>query len=90
MSGTWKPIFMRGGIKEKMMAVAPFGPNVPAAVQDKVKKVQSDIEAGKLVVFKGPILDQSGAVKVPEGKVLGDDVLGSSDWFVQGVIGSPK
>jgi len=29
-------------------------------------------------------------VKIPEGEVLSPDVMGSVDWFVQGVIGSPK
>ena len=39
---------------------------------------------------QGPIKDQDGNVKVAEGEVLTDDAMGSVDWFVEGVIGSPK
>ena len=46
--------------------------------------------AGSIVVFQGPIVDQDGNVKVAEGEVLTADVMGSVDWFVEGVIGSPK
>jgi subtilisin family serine protease len=28
--------------------------------------------------------------KVEDGKILGDDAMGSVDWFVEGVVGSPK
>jgi basic membrane protein A len=72
------------------MAMAPFGPKVPAEVQDAVNQARADIEAGGIVVFAGPVVDQDGNVKIPEGEVLSPDVMGSVDWFVQGVIGSPK
>ncbi len=87
---TWKPIFLRCGVKDGCMAVAPFGSKVPKDVQDKTLQAMKDTDDGKIVVFKGPIKDQSGAVKVAEGATLTDDQLGSLDWFVEGVIGSPK
>jgi basic membrane protein A len=87
---TWQPIFLRCGIADGCMAVAPFGSKVPQEVKDLVAQTQADIEAGKIVVFKGPIKDQDGNVKVAEGEILGDDAMGSVDWFVEGVIGSPK
>ena len=48
------------------------------------------LESGKIVVFSGPIKDQEGNVKVEEGATLGEDAMGSVDWFVEGVVGSPK
>ena len=87
---TWKPIFLRCGVKDGCIAVAPFGPNVPKDVQDKVLQAMKDTDEGKIVVFKGPIKDQTGAVKVTDGQTLTDDQLGSLDWFVEGVTGSPK
>jgi len=90
IDGTWKPIFLRCGIKDGCMAVAPFGPKVPKEVQDLVMQTKADIESGKLVVFKGPIKAQDGTVKVAEGATLSDNDMGSVDWFVQGVVGSPK
>jgi basic membrane protein A len=90
LDGTWKPIFLRCGMKDGCMAMAPFGPKVPQEVQDLVMQTKADIESGKIVVFKGPIKDQDGNVKVADGETLGDDAMGSVDWFVEGVIGSPK
>jgi basic membrane lipoprotein Med (substrate-binding protein (PBP1-ABC) superfamily) len=90
LDGTWKPIFLRCGIADGCMAIAPFGPKVPQEVQDLVMQTKADIESGKIVVFKGPIKAQDGTVKVAEGEVLTDEAMGSVDWFVEGVIGSPK
>ena len=50
-------------------------------------QAMKDADDGKIVVFKGPIKDQTGAVKVAEGKTLTDDQLSSLDWFVEGVVG---
>jgi basic membrane lipoprotein Med (substrate-binding protein (PBP1-ABC) superfamily) len=90
IDGTWKPIFLRQSLGEGAMAMAPFGPNVPQNVKDQVLKVKDDLEAGSIVVFKGPILNQEGEVAIPEGSVLTDELMGSVDWYVQGVTGSPK
>ena len=90
LDGTWKPIFLRCGIADGCMAIAPFGPKVPQEVQDLVMKTKADIESKTIVVFKGPIKDQDGNIKVADGEVLGDDAMGSVDWFVEGVVGSPK
>ena len=90
LDGTWKPIFLRCGIADGCMAIAPFGTKVPQEVQDLVMKTKADIESKTIVVFKGPIKDQDGNVKVADGEVLGDDAMGSVDWFVEGVVGSPK
>ena len=87
---TWKPIFLRCGVKDGCMAIAPFGPKVPKDVQDKVLQAMKDADDGKLVVFKGPIVDQTGAVKIAEGETLTDDKMSALDWFVKGVVGSPK
>ena len=90
LDGTWEPIFLRCGIADGCMEMGPFGPNVPQDVQDQVLQARADVEAGNVVVFTGPILDQEGNVVVAEGEVLTSDLMSSVDWFVQGVTGSPK
>ena len=72
------------------MALAPFGPQVPDDVKTRVNQLVADLNAGKLVVFQGPIVDQDGTVRVAEGEILTDDQMGNVDWFVKGVIGQPK
>ena len=90
MDGTWEPIFLRCGIADGCMAIAPYGPKVPQEVQDAVDEARVGIEEGTLVVFTGPIVDQDGNVKIAEGEVLTPDLMGSVDWFVEGVTGSPN
>ncbi|TFH37879.1 MAG: BMP family ABC transporter substrate-binding protein [Anaerolineales bacterium] len=90
LDGTWEPIFLRCSLWDGCMALAPFGPNVPQEVQDEVMATSAKLEAGELVVFAGPILDQEGNVVVADGEQLTDDLMSSVDWLVQGMIGSPK
>jgi basic membrane lipoprotein Med (substrate-binding protein (PBP1-ABC) superfamily) len=91
IAGTWGDAkFVRCGMKDGCMAMAPFGPKVPQAVQDLVMQKKTDIEAGTLVVFTGPVVDQDGTVRVPAGEVLTADAMNNVDWFVKGVVGSPK
>lgn len=87
---TWKPIFLRCGLADGCMAVAPFGPEVPQTVIDKFNQVQADLQSGKIKTFAGPIKDQDGNIKIKEGEVLTEDAMSNVDWFVQGVVGSPK
>jgi basic membrane protein A len=87
---TWQPIFLRCGVADGCMAIAPFGPKVPQTVKDKVNAVLADVNAKKIIVFAGPIVDQDGKVRVEKGKTLSDNDMGNVDWFVKGVIGKPK
>ena len=66
-------------MKDKVVDIAPYGP----AVSDETK----DIIDGKLVVFAGPLYDQTGAERVPAEQALSDKDLLSIDWFVKGVDG---
>lgn len=90
IDGTWEPIFLRCSLFDGCMAMAPFGPLVPQEVQDEVMAVSAAVEDGSTVVFAGPIVDQDGNVRVAEGEVLTADLMSAVDWFVQGIVGSPK
>jgi basic membrane protein A len=87
---TWKPIFLRCSLKEGCMNLSDWGPSVPQEVKDKFAKTVTDLDAGTIVTFKGPINDQSGNVVVKAGEVLTDDLMSNVNWFVQGMVGSPK
>ncbi|MFM8319648.1 MAG: BMP family ABC transporter substrate-binding protein [Chloroflexota bacterium] len=90
IDGKWEPIFLRCGVSDGCMEFAPFGPNVPQDTQDKVKALVDQLNAGGLAIFNGPLTDQDGKVRVAEGSALTDEEMGNLDWFVLGVIGSPK
>jgi basic membrane protein A len=64
---------------------------VPQNVKDYVLKREQEIKDGKFKVFAGPIYDQEGNLKVPEGQELSDADKLQLQWFVKGVVGSiPK
>lgn len=89
-AGTWKNGNFWPGIETGIVGLAPFGPMVPAEVRAKVDAAKADIISGKLVVFGGPVRDQSGKERFAAGHKPADQELLSMDWFVEGVVGSPK
>ena len=90
MGGTWRTGFIRRGLAEGFLEIAPFGPSVPTNVRQSVLAVAEDFKAGKIDPFKGPIKDQRGVVRIPAGTVWGNDKMGDFDWLVEGIIGEPK
>jgi basic membrane protein A and related proteins len=91
IAGTWKPGSYHGGLKEGMIKMSPLNPAVPAAVGKLFEDKKAEITAGKFHPFQGPVVDQSGAVKVAAGTVIPlPDLLGMN-YYVKGVEGSiPK
>ena len=88
--GQWKSGSFWPGMESGIVDISGFGPMVPKAVQEEVRTRRQDIIDGKLVVFKGPVLDQSGTVRIQDGALPTDKELLEMNWFVQGVVGSTK
>ena len=87
LDGSWKSGNVWGGVKEGMIRVGDFGPQVPKAVQDEVLARQKDIAAGKLHPFTGPITDNEGKAVVPAGAAMTDAQILSMNFLVSGVQG---
>ncbi|CAB3680348.1 BMP family ABC transporter substrate-binding protein [Paraburkholderia rhynchosiae] len=92
VSGTWNNTPVWWGLKEKAIDLADINTEaVSPAAQKALSQKRDEIVSGKFNPFAGPIMDQSGAVKVAAGKSLSDPELLRLNWFVQGVDGSlPK
>jgi len=91
IDGNWESTDTWGGIADGMIALAPFGPGVPADVQDMVAEAEAKIASGELHPFAGPVKDQSGEVRIAEGEVMDDGAMLGFDWYVEGVVGElPK
>lgn len=88
IDGTWESGSYYGGLKEKMVDLAPFGKNVPQEVQDAVEAKKQEIIDGSFEVFTGPITDQAGEEKLKEGEILPLEEILSMNWFVKGVNGT--
>lgn len=86
-AGAWEPApygaFL--GIKDGGTDIACCNEVVPQEVVEKVQAARQEIIDGRHV-YTGPILDNAGNVKVPEGETLDDGSLWGMDWYVDGVI----
>ncbi|MDL2209316.1 BMP family ABC transporter substrate-binding protein [Desulfovibrio sp. OttesenSCG-928-O18] len=89
-AGTWKAGAYWPGLESGIVNISKFGPMVPKDVQDQILKRKEEIIKGQFVVFAGPVKDQKGAVRIPEGKNPADADLLNMNWFVEGVVGSTE
>ena len=86
LAGSWKPEDEYWGMKEGAIKMAPIS-HVPDDVKAAGDKVIQGWMDGTYNVYAGPIKDQSGAVKVAEGKTMTDDEILGLNWLVDGVDG---
>ena len=90
MDGTWKSSQYWGGWKDGVVDLAPIADFVPDDVrsmaEDEIAKFKSGDET-IFTIFTGPIADQSGQIRVPEGQSMTAEELLGMNWFVQGVEG---
>ena len=93
INGNWKSSSYHGGIKdeEQICSLAPVTDIATLYAQTVIEQTQNKFydDSNPFEVFKGPIMDQTGAIKVPEGKFLSyDEIMGTGmNWFVKGVEG---
>ncbi|WP_410010921.1 BMP family ABC transporter substrate-binding protein [Rhizobium sp. NRK18] len=85
VDGTWKSKDTWDGFKEGTVAIAPYNEAIPEDVRKLADDVQAGYKDGSYDIFKGPIYDQDGNLKVKEGEVMTLDQLAVIDWFVKGV-----
>jgi len=86
IGGTWQSQDVWGGFKSGMLVMAPYA-NMPDNVAASGKAAEAGISDGKIVVFQGPIKDQSGADKVPAGTALDDGAIAGMNWLADGIDG---
>ena len=87
--GTWTSGTVWGGVREGMVRVGDFGPQVPAAVQQEVLARQKDIATGRLHPFHATraVRDNQGREAIPAGQTLTDGQILQMNWLVDGVLG---
>jgi basic membrane protein A len=90
MDGTWKSEALLGNLGSDFLALAPFGPAVPAEAIKMVQEKKPDLISGKLHPFQGPLKDNKGAERVKAGEAWPMTNLGKMDWLVQGVVGQAR
>ncbi len=89
-AGETIPNFYRGGLKEEIVKVSPYGAMVPEAARKQADEVKAGLAAGTYVIFKGPIVDNKGTTVIAAGVSRGqtDPELEKMSYLVDGVIGA--
>jgi simple sugar transport system substrate-binding protein len=89
-AGETIPNFYRGGLKEQLVKVSPYGPMVSETARKHADEVKAALTAGDYVIFKGPVSDNKGKIVIAAGVARGqtDAELEKMDYLVDGVIGA--
>ena len=68
----------------------PIAEFVPEEIRTTAEEEIARFKSGEetiYTIFTGPIADQAGEIRVPEGQSMTDEELLSMNWFVEGVEG---
>ena len=89
-AGETIPNFYRGGLKEGLVKVSPYGSMVSEAARKQADDVKAKLSDGSYVIFKGPLVDNKGKTVIASGVNRGqtDPELEKMDYLVDGVIGA--
>lgn len=84
------PNLVRGGLKENIVKVSPYGAAVTESAKTAADAVLKQFMEGSMVVYKGPIKDNKGKEVIAAGTQYAqtDIWLESMDWLVEGVVGT--
>ena len=83
------PHLYLGGLGDNFVKLSPYGAPVSAAAKADADRAKAGLIDGSLVVYKGEIKDNTGAVVIPAGTEYkpGHPELEKMDWLVAGVQG---
>jgi basic membrane protein A and related proteins len=89
-AGETIPNFYRGGLKEGLVKVSPYGAMVSEAARKQADDIKAQLTDGSYVIFKGPLVDNKGKTVIASGVSRGqtDPELEKMDYLVDGVIGA--
>jgi simple sugar transport system substrate-binding protein len=88
-AGKTYPHLLRGGLKDGFVKVSPYGKAVSAAAKKKADAAKAKFMDGTMVIYKGPLKDNTGKVVIPAGveEKQTDVALEKMDYLVEGVVG---
>jgi len=83
------PHLLRGGLKEGFVKLSPYGPAVSEAARAKGDQAKEMLTKGTLVIYRGPLKDNTGKVVIPAGteRPQQDIELEKMNYLVEGVVG---
>lgn len=85
LDGTWKSDDTWWGLKQGLIKIGPYNEVLSEEIRKQADAVKDAIAAGTLHPFAGPVKDQQGNVRIPEGEAISDADLLKMDWLAEGV-----
>jgi len=91
-AGKSYPHLLRGGLKEGFVKMSPYGKAVSAEAKKKADAAKAKFMAGTMVIYKGPLKDNTGKEIIPAGveHKQTDIALESMNYLVEGVVGKTQ
>jgi basic membrane protein A len=89
LDGTWKTEQIWWGVKEGAIDLASLSAAVPDPIKQKLDGVKKGLKDGTFVIWKGPVIDQSGKTLLKAGETADDKFLHGINFYVKGVKGKP-
>jgi basic membrane protein A and related proteins len=87
IDGSWKSDNYYGNMADGMVQLSPLGDSVTEAARKEIEEKKQAMVDGEFEPFSGPVKDQNGEVRIPEGESASLDDLFSMDYLVEGVVG---
>ena len=75
------------GVKEGAIDIVSISDKVPAETKEAVEKVKAGLKDGSFVIWKGPIVDNTGKEVLAKDAVADDAFLSGIKFYVKGVEG---
>ena len=89
-AGTFKPGLFYWGLPNGVVGRTEYGSSVSQSDIDQIDQTLQQIKTGELVVFQGPITDNTGKVVVPEGEAIDTpaELAACCTWYNENVEGN--
>lgn len=87
LEGKWATGKSWWGVKEGAIDFVSIAEDVPAETKAKVDQVKAGLKDGSFVIWKGPIVDNTGKEVLAKDAVADDAFLGGIKFYVKGVEG---
>jgi basic membrane protein A len=87
LNNTWTTGQSWWGVKEGAIDFVSLAADVPDSAKQKLDQVKAGLKDGSLVIWKGPLVDNTGKEILAKDAVADDKFLGGINFFVKGVEG---
>ena len=87
LDGKWTTGSSWWGVKEGAIDIVSIAEDVPAETKAKVEEIKKGLADGTFVIWKGPIVDNTGKEQLAKDTAADDKFLGGLNFYVKGVEG---